>query len=221
MKTKEKSEVRRLRSEEGRSVKEIAKLVGVSSSSVSLWVRDIKLTKIQIERLNSRVGRRLIGHSNRDYFLSLRSKYQQEGRELSKIDNDFQNLCMLYWGEGFKDRNSLAFANTDQSMLKYYISLVRKCLMVDNDKFRIVVHRHSDTPMTEKEINGYWSKLLDLPLSCFTKGRVKDNAKWGGRKINKHPYGICRISVHDTRLVQMVYGGIQQISKSDNENWVK
>jgi len=44
MKTRERSEARRLRAEEGRSVKEIAGILSVSRSSVSLWVRDVPLT---------------------------------------------------------------------------------------------------------------------------------------------------------------------------------
>jgi len=221
MKTKEKEEARTLRERDGKSIKEIAKLVKVSSSTVSLWVRDIQLTDKQIERLDARSRRGATQHTNRECFILKRERYQQEGRELSKTDIDFQKLCMLYWGEGFKDRNSLAFANTDGNMLKYYIGLVRKCFPVVDEKFRIVVHRHSDCDFTEEEVNDYWSKLLSLPLSSFTKGRIKDNAKWQGRKINKHLYGICRISVHDTRMVQMVYGGIQEISGLDNEDWIE
>jgi transcriptional regulator with XRE-family HTH domain len=44
VKTAEREEARRLRRDEGLSVKELAGLLGVSKSSVSLWVRDIELT---------------------------------------------------------------------------------------------------------------------------------------------------------------------------------
>ena len=47
MKTAEQAAARELRQDEGRSVKEIARLLGVSRSSVSLWVRDIELTPKQ------------------------------------------------------------------------------------------------------------------------------------------------------------------------------
>ena len=42
----------------GLSIKEIQKRLGVSRSSVSLWVRDIKLSKKQFEKLylNKRTG---------------------------------------------------------------------------------------------------------------------------------------------------------------------
>jgi transcriptional regulator with XRE-family HTH domain len=51
MKIRERDEARTLRREQGQSIKEIARAVGVSCSSVSLWVRDIELTPAQIEAL--------------------------------------------------------------------------------------------------------------------------------------------------------------------------
>jgi len=47
MKTRHREEARRMRHLEGRSIKEIARLLEVSRSSVSLWVRDIELTPAQ------------------------------------------------------------------------------------------------------------------------------------------------------------------------------
>jgi len=53
MKTAEQAEARRLR-RLGWSVKEIERHLSVSRSSVSLWVRDVTLTKEQIEELHRR-----------------------------------------------------------------------------------------------------------------------------------------------------------------------
>jgi transcriptional regulator with XRE-family HTH domain len=47
MKTTERERARDLRREEGRSIKEIARLLGVSQSSVSRWVDDVRLTDVQ------------------------------------------------------------------------------------------------------------------------------------------------------------------------------
>jgi predicted transcriptional regulator len=54
MKTAERDMARRLRREEGRSIKEIAAVLRVSQSSVSLWVRDIELTVEQHDALLER-----------------------------------------------------------------------------------------------------------------------------------------------------------------------
>lgn len=51
VKTKQRELARTLRREEGASINEIARRVGVSKSSVSYWVRDIELTAEQHEEL--------------------------------------------------------------------------------------------------------------------------------------------------------------------------
>jgi transposase len=47
MKTRERTLARKMRRDEGASIKEIASRLGVSPSTVSLWVRDIALTAAQ------------------------------------------------------------------------------------------------------------------------------------------------------------------------------
>jgi len=69
MKTAERAEARRLRKEEGRSVKELAGLLGVSPSSISLWVRDIDLTDEQREALRHRMGGRIDGSRANNLFV--------------------------------------------------------------------------------------------------------------------------------------------------------
>ncbi len=54
VKTHERELARRLRQEEGAAVGEIAERLGVSKSSVSLWVRDIELSEAQQEALLQR-----------------------------------------------------------------------------------------------------------------------------------------------------------------------
>jgi transposase-like protein len=51
MKTEERELARAIRREEGASIKEIARRVGVAPSSVSLWVREIELTPAQKREL--------------------------------------------------------------------------------------------------------------------------------------------------------------------------
>jgi transcriptional regulator with XRE-family HTH domain len=54
VKTRERELARRIRRDEGASIKDIARRIGVSVSSVSLWVRDIELTPEQSAALAAR-----------------------------------------------------------------------------------------------------------------------------------------------------------------------
>jgi transposase-like protein len=56
MKTAERIEARRIRRDEGASMKKIARRLGVSVSSISLWVRDIELSPEQRAALRNKVS---------------------------------------------------------------------------------------------------------------------------------------------------------------------
>ena len=111
MKTRERDEARRLRAE-GRSMREITKLLAVSKSSVSLWVRDIELSPAQREALRQknaiydaqRKGNQVWSARRR----AERARSQEEGRLQSRQRDAFHAAgCMLYWAEGSKERNTL------------------------------------------------------------------------------------------------------------------
>jgi transcriptional regulator with XRE-family HTH domain len=105
VKTAERELARRLRREEGASIKEIARRTGAAQSSISRWVRDIELTEDQREALriaayNGHVkGRTMNSKLRRE----ARAIAQEEGRMLaSNGDPLFVAGCMLYWAEGEK-----------------------------------------------------------------------------------------------------------------------
>src|SRR5438128_1694192 len=107
MKTVERVAARRLRRDEGRSVKEIAGLVGVSRSSVSLWVRDIELTPEQeaalIARDPARTVRQIGWTANRERARLRRRGYQLAGRRrVRRSEPLYIAGCTLYWAEGWK-----------------------------------------------------------------------------------------------------------------------
>src|SRR3954451_2996288 len=104
-----KAEARRLRRELGMPMKRIAREVGVSLSSVSLWVRDIELRPEHRER-NRRQAYAQRATTWSDLNRAKRARYQAEGRARARKGEALHQAgCMLYWAEGSKDRNSVCF----------------------------------------------------------------------------------------------------------------
>jgi transposase-like protein len=106
MKTRERRIARAMRRDGGRSIKEIARRVGVSSSSVSLWVRDIELSEEQHAALAARnrlhyrqvLARAAMSEKARER----RREWQRRGRRLAQIgEPDYVAGCML--GRGITD----------------------------------------------------------------------------------------------------------------------
>ncbi|MGZ4278739.1 MAG: helix-turn-helix domain-containing protein [Solirubrobacteraceae bacterium] len=114
----ERQEARRMRSEEGRSVREIAALLGVSVASVSRWTADITLSPGFIEALHQRnpaVNGCLQGTREQSAAKRVvRLDAQACGREMARRPTRLHLAgCMLYWAEGSKDRNSVRLTNSD------------------------------------------------------------------------------------------------------------
>src|SRR5205085_4597893 len=94
----------------GWSVKEIERYLGVSRSSVSLWVRDVAIGPAERRRLIERVRLGPIVAAERKAAAAreVRRGYQEEGRRLARDrDGAYAAGCMLFWAEGAKARNSV------------------------------------------------------------------------------------------------------------------
>jgi transcriptional regulator with XRE-family HTH domain len=223
MKTAERKEARRLRREEGRSVKELAALLGVSSSSISLWVRDIELTADQRQSLRKRMGGRIDGsRANAARALERRRGEQASGRRAAqKGDVVHAAGCMLYWAEGSRDRNAVKFTNSDPDMLAFFLYFLRRCFGVPDERVAVSCNLFADHEQRKREIERFWLTILGLPTASLRKSTVNHYSKYSQKKReNKLPYGTCRLSVYDTRLAQQIHGSIQEYAGFVREDWL-
>lgn len=226
MKTDERALARLIRREEGASIKEIARRVHASTSSVSLWVRDITLTVQQHEALlqrnpaynRQRSGTAVQAARRRNE----RIQYQQSGRELASRGEPLHVAgCMLYWAEGTKNRNQIRFSNSDPEMARFFVSFLRAYFDLADEEIRITCHLFADHLERQREIEGFWLAALGLPSSCLYKSIVNVYSKYSSKKRqNKLPYGTCRIVVSRTRVAQSIYGAIQEYAGFQREAWL-
>jgi transcriptional regulator with XRE-family HTH domain len=127
VKTDERTEARRLRAL-GWSIKEIQGHLGVSRSSVSIWVRDVPLTEAQRDDLIARVrlGPLVAGERSAARARERRREYQARGRVLARNEDSLYAAgCMLYWAEGGKTRNSVRLTNAEPEVLAFFADFLR------------------------------------------------------------------------------------------------
>ncbi|HUN10443.1 MAG TPA: hypothetical protein PLQ56_27830 [Aggregatilineales bacterium] len=224
MKREAREQARSLR-RQGYSIKQICQQLGVAKSSVSLWVRDIPLTEAQLANLKQRhpifhgqhAGSQAIAAKHR----ALREQYQQEGRiKAREGDMLHQAGCMLYWAEGTKSRHQLSFTNSDPEMHRFYMRFLRNCLTVKNEQISLYIHCYTDNNLSLDEITTYWLLLLELPESCLRTPQVNPRPTSSQQKGRKLYYGVCTVCVLSTRLVQQVYGAIQEYAGIDKPEWL-
>ena len=221
MKTEEREWARQLRSDEGRSVKEIASILGVAQSSVSKWTRDVVLSEEQRHALDER-GRTSRSRAWSTHFRERRRAFQHEGRVLARQrDPAHMAGCMLYWAEGSRNRNSVQFTNSDPAMVAFFANFLRAFYSLSDEAFRIECNLFADHAKDQSRIERFWLDTLRLPAACLRKSTVNVYSKHSQKKRrNKLPYGTCRVCVHSTRVVQSIYGSIQEYGSFERPEWL-
>jgi predicted transcriptional regulator len=226
MKTYERTRARRLRAERGYSIKQIAALLRVSTSSVSLWVRDVKLTEEQHDALrernpayNQQLNGRAVASANRR---AERRAYQDQGRRLARRGDTVHAAgCMLYWAEGARTRNSVRFSNSDPEMVRMFIDFLRAYFDLTDEQIRLTCHLYADHAERQREIEQFWLDVARLPEASLCRSVVNVYSKYSARKrVNMLPYGTCRVVVNRTSVVQSIYGAIQEYGGFDRPAWL-
>jgi hypothetical protein len=211
MRLEDQEKAKLLRSQ-GHSVREIAKILTASKGSISSWVKNVSLTRKQLQVLNKKQG---IGGSRKhsEKARERRLKWQLDGRMMAKKKNaKFIAGVMLFWAEGSKRRNTVVFSNGDAEMIKFFITFLRENFYVKDEKFSFRFQWYSGNGLSVNDVEEYWLSLLKLKKgnmrTCYIDYRPVKNI---GRKKGKLPYGVGQIIVNSTEIVQKLYGAIQEI----------
>lgn len=204
----------------GHSLNDIANEVGVSKSTVSLWVRDLVLTKEQLLLLH---GHRIAAHiKGRIHWSNLnrrkRAAWQKEGRNQAKKGEWLHAAgCMLYWGEGTKSCNS----NCDMDMHKLFLKFLFTFFDVSIDEIKINCSCYLSENIEVSEIENYWLTNLSLTSNNLLKTTINTPPISSKQyHVNKLKYGVLRIQVHRTDIIQHIFGAIQEYGNFTNLKWL-
>ena len=129
---------------------------------------------------------------------------------------------MLYWAEGARTGTTLCFANSDPNMLVFFCGFLRDSMKVPSADMTVRINAYTGNGMTMAEIEGWWLDALGLPTESLRKG-VENHlpTSSSGRKANKLPLGVCTLRVKkSTRLLQHIYGAIQEYGGFDEPRWL-
>jgi transcriptional regulator with XRE-family HTH domain len=225
VKTDEQHEARRLRSEEGRSVKAIAQQLGVSTSSVSRWVRDIPLTQEQLESLaasNPAINRQVAGSAIWSAMCRERRRaWQEEGRARARAGDPLHRAgCMLFWAEGTKSRSNVIVTNSDVSLLQHVRRFLVECYDIAPDQFAFTCNVFLGNGLELEEIEQRWLDALQLPRSSLRPSIVNRPSSASRRRGRVLVLGTGRLALPSVRVVQSIYGAIQEYAGFERPEWL-
>jgi transcriptional regulator with XRE-family HTH domain len=202
-KFKQRLQARILR-KKGLSVKDIARQIGVSKSTISVWTRDIVLTIEQLEDLRksmlkgAELGRFRSAKLKREKRLATIERLRNEGiRILAKIDQ--RELLIaglgLYWGEGSKKGREFSFCNSDPEMVKFFLIWLKNCFGIQAEDLKCSIGINHIHTGREEKVKNFWMQVLGVKADQFTKTTFKktNNGKVY-ENFNDH-YGTIRIRI--------------------------
>ena len=195
----------------GLSYNEIRKFVPVSKSSLSLWLKDVRLSSKHRARL----------YTKQIAILALGAPSQRERRkkEIEKIVSEakleiqfplsaetYRFLgAALYWAEGSKTKN-FEITNSDPMMVAFMTKWFSDTFKVPIKTFK--AHLNIYSQQNEDQLKRFWSNLIGLPLENFGKTFVKPANK--NFKKNNLYYGTIKVRVpKGTDMKLRIFGWIQ------------
>lgn len=215
-----KLEVRKLR-RKGYTFREILeKLPFLSKSTVSNWVRGIRLTpkqekQILEKQLRGRVA--LMKYNKRRHREAVQSAQKiisEAKREIGKMTG--RDLMIvgtaLYWAEGSKKQiGAIDFANSDPKIIVLIMRFFREICKVPENRFKCRLTLHPG--VNEEEAKMFWSKTANVPLIQFTKSYIKPPKSSTERMHNILYKGTCQVRFGDIRVFHKIRGFIKALAK--------
>ena len=181
-KSLERIKARELR-KQGISVRIIAKVLHVSKSTASLWVRDIILSLAQLEKLRQQnikggeKGRILGALKQKRDRLERIQKGIRKGKRIFFHKFTSRELLIagtaLYWAEGTKKSREVTFCNSDNKLINFMIHWLLRYFHIKRERIRCAVGINEIHREREEYVKNYWSKVTHIPLSQFTKTSFK------------------------------------------------
>lgn len=191
---------------QGLSIPGIARRLGVSKSTVSLWVRHVAVPE-HLAIILQEKGRKAheLGRAAR---LSHIQKATEDDAKSSVKDlgtlprtKSFARIiaALLYWCEGGKKHlaSGIRFTNSDPELIETFLTAMRSGFNLDPQRLRVMVHVHEyHNPVTQI---AFWSSVTGIPVQQFYRPYRKSNT---GKRTRLNYQGCVTVHYPDARLAR-------------------
>jgi hypothetical protein len=188
---------------------DIAAHLGVSKSSVSVWVRDVDF--IPSPR---RAGARRRPHPAHETKLrELAECAWRADERISALSDDgyFAAGLALYAGEGSKTDGAVQFANTDPALMGFFCTWLRRNFDIDESRLRVRVYLHAGLDLDAAE--AHWSRVTHVPRIPF-RTAYRPEARHGVR-YTKHEFGCAYVCYPCSRTHREIMALIRALVSSE------
>jgi hypothetical protein len=192
----------------GATVPDIAAALGVSKSSVSLWVRDVPTPPM--------VRRRTRSHTEHPAKVRAREEVAaMDALGAVRLGSLSEQAFLaagaaLYAGEGTKQGGVVSLANTNPDIVTFYLRWLRTFFEIDESRLRARVYLHVEQDL--ERTTAYWSDLLAVPRGQFRQPHIVQRT--AAVRTTKHVHGCVYVSYACTRTHREVMGLVRGLITS-------
>ena len=198
------------------SYSQIKRILGVSKSTLSYWLKDYPLSRKRINELRGNNEKRIERYREtrrKTKEKRLKGFYLEQKKKifpLSKRDLFIAGL-FLYWGEGAKTiSKEVSVSNTDPSVIIFFIKWIKSAFNISKDKLKFSIHLYNDMDVS-KEIS-FWSKKLGVLENQFLKPYIKNTSSLRINQKGGFGHGTCNARLNNARLSEKILMAIKTIS---------
>lgn len=189
--------------DQGKTYPEIAAELGVSKSSVSLWVRDLPSPtatpegKARSQERRTSAVRAAWDRKHAEVEIERRQTRDLARRQIGQLAERDVLLAgaLAYWCEGEKAKpwrkvERVQFINSDPGLILLFLRFLAVAT-VERERVRLRVHIHerADVPAAE----AYWSDLTGFPATSFYRSTLKKHNPKTVRKNVNDDYNGCLV----------------------------
>jgi hypothetical protein len=190
--------------EQGHDYEEIAAELGVSKSSVSLWVRDLPRTgRLSYEECRKRSAAGVAAYWAQERIQREAARAAVSAAASCQIDQltDREILiagAIAYWCEGAKNKphrrdDRVTFMNSDPQLIKFFLRFLSS-VGVESDRlvFRVCIHESADVTAAQD----FWLAVTRAEPGQFRRPTLKrHNPRTVRKSTGKDYHGCLRIDV--------------------------
>ncbi len=193
--------------EQGLDYEEIAGALGVSKSSVSLWVRDMpRPDRLSYEecRKRSAEGARLYWEAERPAREAQREAVRAGAADQIGVLSEREVLiagAIAYWCEGSKSkphqlREQVVFINSDPGLIKFFLHFLDEAgVAFAQLRFRVHIHESADVAAAEE----FWRSVTGAGSAQFHRtGLKRHNPRTVRKNVGADYHGCLIIRVRQS-----------------------
>ncbi len=210
----------------GLSYSEIEDRIHVPRSTLSYWLKGLKLTEEQTEKLNKK---RLDGMKRgfekrisrtKKLIEEIRTSSAKSIKKISKKELWLMGI-VLYWRERLLSgnesdlRKGVKFTTSDPYLVKLFLKWLRDIGQIKNEEIEFDILMPISDKGSINEAIAFWSDVTEFPEDSFRNvyfQKVRPKRKRGGRISYKTKFGLLRTRVKaSSMLARQIAGWVRGI----------